>query len=70
MVMQVFLVFYRTNKRVTMRSAAHKATGGPLNFHGWMTNEYFGHPVSAFLWAIGGVLVAVIVAYIKTKNSN
>jgi hypothetical protein len=34
---------------------AYKATGGPLNFHGWMANEYFGNPVGAFQWAIGGV---------------
>jgi hypothetical protein len=27
---------------------AYKATGEPLNFHGWMANEYFGHPVGVF----------------------
>ena len=49
---------------------AYKATGGPLNFHGWMANEYFGNPVGAFQWAIGGVIVAVAAAYIRARNSN
>lgn len=49
---------------------AYKITGGSLNFHGWMANEYFGHPVGAFLWAIGGALVAVTAAYIGYCRSS
>jgi len=49
---------------------AYKITGGSLNFHGWMANEYFGQPVGAFLWAIGGALAAVIAAHIKARSSN
>jgi uncharacterized membrane-anchored protein YitT (DUF2179 family) len=49
---------------------AYKATGGPLNFHGWMANEYFGNPVGAFQWAVGGAIVAVVAVYIRAKDSN
>ena len=47
---------------------AYKVAGGPLNFHGWTANEYFGHPVGAFLWAIGGAFVAVIAAFIRMRR--
>jgi hypothetical protein len=49
---------------------AYKATGGPLNFHGWMANEYSGHPVGAFLWAIGGAVVFVAAAFIQARSSK
>jgi len=45
----------------------YKISGGSLNFHGWLANEYFGHPVGALLWASGGALVAMAVTYLKYK---
>jgi hypothetical protein len=54
---------------LTIGYFVYKATGGPLSFHGWIANEYFGHPVGAFLWTIGGVAVAVTAAYTRTRNS-
>jgi hypothetical protein len=45
----------------------YKITGGTLNFHGWLANEYYGHPVGVLIWAIGGALVAVTATYFKYK---
>ena len=42
----------------------YKITGRTLNFHGWLTNEYYGHPP---IWAIGGALVAMTATYFKYK---
>jgi uncharacterized membrane-anchored protein YitT (DUF2179 family) len=52
---------------LTIGYIAYKITGGTLNFHGWLANEYFGHPIGALLWAVGGALVAMAATYFKYK---
>jgi hypothetical protein len=45
----------------------YKISGGDLNFHGWLANEYFGDPVGALRWAIGGAIVFLAAMYLKYR---
>jgi hypothetical protein len=49
----------------------YKATAGwTVDFVRWATNESWGHPLDALCWTIGGIIVGIAAAYIRSLNSN
>jgi hypothetical protein len=49
----------------------HKATGELGDFSVWISpTHYFGRPLEALIWMIGGIIVALAAAYLRTANSK